>query len=52
MGEDRLAHPRVPEFPDMFGDAGDRLVVPLALEKFPDLIGHIDQPAVGVMRHR
>src|SRR6266702_8750673 len=43
MGKDRLAHPRVPEFPDVFGNARYRLVVALALEESTDLVGHVDQ---------
>src|ERR1700685_748347 len=49
VSEYLLAHPRIPEFADVVGDASDPLVVPLALEEFADLIGHIDQPVI--MRH-
>src|SRR4030081_3045212 len=48
MGEDRLAHPRVPEFFDMVGNIRHRLVVALALKEPADLIGHVDQ---AVRRH-
>ena len=34
---------------DIDGVASDLLVVPLALEEFADLIGHVDQPII--MRH-
>ena len=47
--EDRLAHPGIPEFADMFGDGRNGLVVSLVLEEFADLIGHIDPPVI--MRH-
>ena len=46
--KDRLAHPRVPEFLDVVGNAGNGLVVALALKEFSDLIGHVDQP---IRRH-
>ena len=48
MGKDRRAHPWIPEFPDVFGNARNRVVVALTLEELSDLIGHIDQP---VRRH-
>ena len=48
MRQDRGAHPRVPEFTDVFGDPRDGLVMPLALKEFADLVGHVDQP---VRRH-
>jgi hypothetical protein len=44
MSEHRHAHPRIPEFPDAFDSAGNRLFAALALKQFADLIGHIDQP--------
>jgi hypothetical protein len=52
MMDDFLAHARVPEFGKMICDSGDRLVMPLGREEFPDLIGHIDK-LLGriVMRH-
>src|SRR4051794_20885638 len=34
MRKNRLAHPRIPEFLDVVGDAGHRLVVALALKEF------------------
>src|ERR1700761_3936031 len=43
MREDRRAHARIPEFVDVIGDAGNGLIVALALEEFSDLIGHVDQ---------
>src|SRR5262249_7618386 len=50
MREDLFPHPRVPELPDMLGDARNGLVVTLALEEFADLVGHVDQ-AVRRRRH-
>jgi hypothetical protein len=32
MSEDRRAHPRIPEFPDVLGSAGNRLLAALALK--------------------
>src|SRR5487761_2651479 len=48
MGEDRRAHPRVPEFADMLGYSRNRLAVALAVEELANLISHVDQP---VRRH-
>src|SRR5262245_26363747 len=46
--EDRSAHARIPEFPDVTGDAGHDLVRPLRFEKFANLVRHIDE---AVRRH-
>ncbi|GCC48475.1 hypothetical protein chiPu_0032604, partial [Chiloscyllium punctatum] len=43
MGEDLLAHPRVPELPDVLGNALHGTVVALAVEELSDLVRHIDQ---------
>jgi hypothetical protein len=43
MRQDGLAHPRVPEFQYMLGDARHGLVLPLALEKLPNLVGHVNK---------
>src|SRR5258708_7234406 len=48
MRQDCGTHARIPEFPDVLGDAGHCLAITLALEEPADLIGHIDQP---VRRH-
>src|SRR5262249_15258173 len=47
--EDRCAHPRVPEFLDVLGGAGDSLLGALAREEFADLVGHINE--LLIMRH-
>src|SRR5262245_8765384 len=49
IGEDRAAHPRVPEFLDVIGDSGNDVVLALIGEELADLVRHIDE-AVG--RHR
>ena len=42
--EQRAAHPRFPEAPDMVGDAGQRFVaIRHRREKRADLVGHVDQ---------
>lgn len=53
MLDDFLAHGQRPEFGEMIGDPGDRLVMRLRREEFADLIGHVDQllGRGGVMRH-
>jgi len=43
MRKDCRAHPRIPEFPDVIGRAGDGLLRPLAREELADLIGHVDE---------
>ncbi|EGE56140.1 hypothetical protein RHECNPAF_7500110 [Rhizobium etli CNPAF512] len=45
-------HPRLPEFIDMIGDALRGLACRLALEECGDLICHIDELGLGIMRHR
>src|SRR5690349_9926362 len=40
MGEDRLAHARLPELPDMLRNAGHGHVRTLRGEELADLIGH------------
>jgi hypothetical protein len=49
MGDDRGAHARIPEFPQVIGDGRHRLVSTLADEELADLIRHIDEL---VKRHR
>ena len=48
LGNDGLAHARVPEFPQVFLDPGDRGVLFLRLKETTDLVGHIGQ---FIMRH-
>src|SRR5580700_102732 len=50
MRENLFAHPGIPEFPDVIGNARNGLVVALALEELADLVGHVDQ-AVRRRRH-
>src|SRR3990172_789032 len=48
IGEDRFAHPGVPEFFDMVGDPRNDLIGALILEELADLVRHIDE---AVRRH-
>jgi hypothetical protein len=48
LGDDRVAHPRIPEFPQMVLDSGNRRLGLLRGKETADLIGHIGQ---SIMRH-
>src|SRR5581483_1003365 len=47
IGEDRRAHPRVPELLDVVGDARNDLVLLLVLEELAELVRHMHE-AVGL----
>src|SRR5262245_11694568 len=49
IGEDRLAHPRIPELLDMAGNSRNDFVLLLILEELADLVRHVDET---VRRHR